>query len=85
MTMMTTAMMMMKTLTGYCQCSKVCGSPLTYAGEGSHVVADPDDEHYDDCDEVEDNDDDNDDEDDNYDDDDGDDDDDDYDDDGIVQ
>ena len=60
MTMMTTAMMMMKTLTGYCQCNKVCGSPLTYAGEGSHVVADPDNEHYDDCDDVDDNDDDDD-------------------------
>ena len=29
------------TLTGYCQCNKVCGSPLTYAGEGNQVVADP--------------------------------------------
>ena len=34
-------MVMRSTLTGYCQCSKVCGSPLTYAGEGSQVVADP--------------------------------------------
>ena len=42
---MTTAMMMMKTLTGYCQCNKVCGSPLTYAGEGSHVVADPENDN----------------------------------------
>ena len=38
-------MKVVKTLTGYCQCNKVCGSPLTYAGEGSHVVAEPDDDN----------------------------------------
>ena len=34
-------MVMRSTLTGYCQCNKVCGSPLTYAGDGNQVVADP--------------------------------------------
>ena len=43
-------MKVVKTLTGYCQCNKVCGSPLTYAGEGSHVVAEPDDDNLDDDD-----------------------------------
>ena len=38
---MVMVMVMRITLTGYCQCSKVCGSPLTYAGEGNQVVADP--------------------------------------------
>ena len=58
MMLMPMLMTMTKTLTGYCQCNKVCGSPLTYAGAGSHVVAEPDDGHYDDFDAAADDDDD---------------------------
>ena len=43
---MVMVMVMRSTLTGYCQCSKVCGSPLTYAGDGNQVVADPDHHDY---------------------------------------